>query len=107
MIEGLWTIEFVSDLGLAGKGVIVIKENQLLGGDAGYYYVGKYSLEGSEMTGEIDVIRFSESGVSVFGNVPQFTLHLIAEVTKDRLSGTATFKGQPTLAMKFKAEKKV
>ena len=40
MFDGLWTVEFSTENGEYGRGVIVIIKNRILGGDGGYYYVG-------------------------------------------------------------------
>lgn len=42
MIEALWSVEFMSNLQGAGAGVAVFETGRVLGGDAGYTYVGKY-----------------------------------------------------------------
>jgi hypothetical protein len=41
-MEGLWTIEFGSNAGMFGSGVVVLREGKIEGGDASYYYVGSY-----------------------------------------------------------------
>ena len=46
MIDGLWTAEFGSSTGEFGGGVVVLQNGQILGGDGGYFYVGKFDLAG-------------------------------------------------------------
>ncbi|MBW1649329.1 MAG: hypothetical protein JRJ44_01375 [Deltaproteobacteria bacterium] len=45
MYDGLWTVEFVATIHRYGNGVLVFNQNRLLGGDAGYYYSGKYNID--------------------------------------------------------------
>ena len=47
-MEGLWTIEFGSNSGVFGSGVVVLREGKIEGGDASYYYVGTYERPNSE-----------------------------------------------------------
>jgi len=47
-MEGLWTIEFGSNAGVFGSGVVVMREGRIEGGDASYYYVGTYENPSSE-----------------------------------------------------------
>jgi hypothetical protein len=41
-MQGLWTIEFGSNVGVYGSGVIVMRDGKIQGGDASYYYDGSY-----------------------------------------------------------------
>ena len=47
--DGLWTVQFRSSLGLFGAGVVVITGKRLIGGDPGYYYDGKFTLENGNL----------------------------------------------------------
>jgi hypothetical protein len=41
-MNGLWTVEFGSNAGLFGSGVIVMRDGRIEGGDDSYYYIGSY-----------------------------------------------------------------
>jgi hypothetical protein len=41
-VEGLWTVEFGSNTGIFGSGVVVLRQGRIEGGDASYFYVGTY-----------------------------------------------------------------
>ena len=41
-MEGLWTIEFGSNAGVFGSGVVVLRDGKIEGGDASYFYLGSY-----------------------------------------------------------------
>ena len=57
MVEGLWTIKFITNVNTWGSGVLVLtKEHRILGGDAGYYYIGTYNMEATKITGKIEII---------------------------------------------------
>jgi len=40
MFNGLWTVEFSSTINRYGRGVLIINDGRLLGGDDSYYYSG-------------------------------------------------------------------
>lgn len=42
MFNGLWTVDFISTINRYGKGVLVLSDGRLLGGDHGFYYSGTY-----------------------------------------------------------------
>jgi len=47
-MDGLWTIEFGSNAGVFGSGVIVMRAGKIEGGDASYYYIGSYEKPNPE-----------------------------------------------------------
>ena len=47
-MEGLWTIEFGSNSGVFGSGVVVLREGKIAGGDASYYYTGSYERKSDQ-----------------------------------------------------------
>ena len=91
MVDGLWTVEFSSSLGLAGKGVLVIEDNRLLGGDAGYYYHGTFNLEKGNFTGELTITRYDKTSISVFGNRDKFSFGFTGKLLQDDFEIKASF----------------
>ena len=82
-MEGLWTIEFGSNAGIFGSGVIVMRDGKIEGGDASHYYMGSYQRPNSEISypapfrAKIAVKPFLPGAESVFKTVNRdFTLNL-------------------------------
>jgi hypothetical protein len=65
-MNGLWTAEFGSSLGVFGGGVVIFRDGQLLGGDGGYFYVGNYTLEGNTVRATFKASPFIAGYQSVF-----------------------------------------
>lgn len=106
MIDGLWTVEFISTINRSGKGVAVFTKGRLLGGDEGYYYSGTYNVEGLRISGKVNVIRFDPQIISVFGNVDHFTLTFSGDFNDYHLSAAATLDDNPKYQIRFVAHKK-
>lgn len=107
MVEGLWTVEFISTMNLFGNGVLVLSNNRLLGGDAGYYYSGQYNINNGNISGEVKVTRYDEKSISVFGDTPQFSLVFRGKLVDDyNFDAIAEFKGNSNLKIKLKCKKK-
>ncbi|MCX5636993.1 MAG: hypothetical protein NTX52_04775 [Planctomycetota bacterium] len=83
MIDGLWTVEFSSSLGLSGNGVVVIKDKRLLGGDVGYYYHGTFDLIDGNFTGKLTITRYDRNIVSVFGDIDEFSFNFTGKFIAD------------------------
>ena len=107
MFDGLWVIEFNTDRGF-GSGVIFINGSQVLGGDSGYYYLGKIDITENTMTGEFNVVRFNKNSVSLFGDLDTFTLLLKdGTINETSFKANATIKGAQDLSIKISGKKKV
>lgn len=91
MIDGLWTVEFSSSIGLFGMGVVVIKDNRVLGGDEGYYYYGNCYLEDSNFHGELTVKRHNRNSISVFGDIEEFSFEFKGTLLQNEFNIAATY----------------
>lgn len=107
-VEGLWVVHFSSNLEMFGNGVLILEpDKRLLGGDIGYYYTGKYERTGSNMTAELDVIRYEPSCISVFGNLGNFHLNLKGQFSEKEFTAEGSIPSIPGLKLNVKGEKKV
>jgi hypothetical protein len=60
MLSGIYTAEFLSNQSLMGRGVAIFTENAIHGGDAAFYYKGKYRRDGeNRISAEVQVIDYS------------------------------------------------
>lgn len=107
MIDGLWTIEFISTISRAGAGVIVLRDNRLLGGDNGYYYTGQYNLTNCSINGSVDITRFNPLIISVFGDIDHLSLTFKGKLSvDDTIEGTANREGMPEMRIQIRCKKK-
>ncbi len=106
MIDGLWTVEFISTINRSGKGVLVLNNGRLLGGDEGYYYSGTYQVTGAKIQGKVNVIRFDPNNLSVFGDIDHFTLSFSGDISDYHLTAAATITDNPKFQIRVVAHKK-
>ena len=104
-LDGLWIVEFESTIGMFGKGVMVLNGDRILGGDVGYYYSGKCTIQGGKIKAEVDVIRFDADSVSIFGDIESFTLVLDGTITGVDFQARATSDSSPNIEMVVKGNK--
>lgn len=107
MYDGLWTIEFISMINRYGRGVLVINQDRLLGGDAGYYYVGTCKISGNKIDGTVDVIQYDLNSASVLGNIDHFELTISGELkTENRLEAKGMIPSMPGVQIRIIGTKK-
>jgi hypothetical protein len=81
MLEALWSIEFGSNYGFLGAGVVIFETGRIFGGDAQYYYTGTYDISDGKINAQVNVTRYSEHGVSVFGTTEtEFRLNITGQI---------------------------
>ena len=71
--EGLWLVEFSTQIG-QGTGVVVLTKGKILGGDSNYYYTGDYVLNGTIVRGTLTTTHYNGPPTSVFGPSRSVTL---------------------------------
>ncbi|GBD98206.1 hypothetical protein BMS3Abin07_00214 [bacterium BMS3Abin07] len=95
MFDGLWIIEFESVIQSYGKGVVVLNNGRLLGGDDSYYYSGTYRAEDNKFEGTATIIKHNPHGISVFGNIGHFELTFTGEIDEYRFSAVGHIINNP------------
>jgi len=108
MTSGIFSAAFTSNLQIGGCGVAIFADNTIHGGDASHYYRGKYRFdENNQISGTIDVVKYSNLQHSIFGPLTPFRLILSGLIiTNDRafeLSGHV--EGQPQLQIRIALNK--
>lgn len=95
MFNGLWTVEFISTIKRYGKGVLIVNDNRLLGGDDGYYYSGTCNITGNNIQATINVVKYDQNSISVFGNIDHFQLTLNGEINEYQFKAIGTIANDP------------
>ena len=81
-VEGLWVAEF-STSGGHGNGVATLFGGRVFGGDASYYYSGRYREEGQTLRAELEIVHYAGPLNMVFGQLRRATLLLEGAVGGD------------------------
>jgi hypothetical protein len=80
MLEALWSIEFVSNLGIYGAGVIIFETGRVFGGDSQYFYVGTCEVKHDNLEAEINVTHYHGQPFSIFGPLKKFKAKLTGKL---------------------------
>jgi T3SS negative regulator,GrlR len=107
-VEGFWTAEFGSSVGIFGGGVAFLQDGKVLGGDNAYFYVGGYELHELAFKATIEINPFIQGVASVFNTVGQkFTLDLVGSLeSQDRIVAQGQRRGMPGVTFGVKLTKR-
>ncbi|MBW1616158.1 MAG: hypothetical protein JRJ49_06415 [Deltaproteobacteria bacterium] len=107
MYDGLWTVEFISTIQRYGNGVLVLNQNRLFGGDAGYYYSGKYDINDKKIEGDIHITRYDRNSVSVLGSISDFVLKMSGNIIdENRFEAIGEIDNNPKACIQIIGTKK-
>ena len=106
MISGIFSATFVSNLNLRGSGVAIFSGNTIHGGDAAFYYRGKYRLaEGNRISGTIEVFQYAPTSGSVVGTFERFRLKLNGVVKHEGFELSGPVEDHPDRLISIKLKK--
>lgn len=103
-LEALWTVSFASSDGSAsnvGGGVVIFETNRIFGGDAGYYYLGNFTITNGVLEGNVQIVKHGSED-SIFGSGDKFEFTLSGKYEEGMsefiLEGmTTSANGKPTV----------
>jgi hypothetical protein len=91
MKPGIYHVTFASFLQQdQSDGLAVVKDNAINGGDLGYIYRGSFKVTGTKIAATLNIRRWNQYAVSIFGNIATFDLEIEGQVSSDLTS----FSGQ-------------
>lgn len=95
-MEGVWTIHFVGVNGF-GTGVVTLINGNVLGGDQGYLYIGKYSELNDAFKAQVKVTKYATGVTNVMGldtfDLEIHGLEMLAAGAPTKLHITGTIPG--------------
>jgi hypothetical protein len=97
MLEGLWTIEFVSNVETYGAGVVVFESGRILGGDSSYNYLGTFRVKNEIVEADVEGTHHSGQAHSIFGFRPKFKLKLSGKPQVPLMELKAHFVDNPLM----------
>ena len=68
MIEAMWTVSFSTPQGTFGSGVAVFETGRIFGGDSMYFYLGSYTVSGSDVMGKALVQHYGDRSPTFSGS---------------------------------------
>ena len=87
-MDGVWTGELYGPFGWENRGVFVLENGRIIGGDNRQYTMGVFKLSGSDFEAELKVHYYGPPRTVFGASDEQFTTVLSGELKGDVVSGT-------------------
>jgi hypothetical protein len=105
MLDALWSVEFRSST-QTGAGVVVLNQGRILGGDAQYFYVGSYRLEGAIAKATFTIQHYAGAAHTVFGNAQQLVIEVSGKPAQDSFELRGHVLGAPKATLTVRLQRR-
>ena len=106
-IEGIWTGEVYSAFGWENRGVFMLENGRIIGGDNRQYSVGTYNLSDNDMRAEL-LVHYYGPPRTVFGEAKEkFTTEIVGTWKSGEIDGTIRRPDKPQFDLQIRLTKRM
>jgi len=106
-LEGIWTSEVYGPFGWENRGVFMLENGRVLGGDNRQYTMGTYKLSGDDIEAELTVHYYGPPR-TVFGEAKeQFTTNLVGKLKDGIINGNISQHDKPNYDLQMRLTKRM
>ena len=106
-IDGIWTGEVYGPFGWENRGVFVLENGRIIGGDNRQYSTGTYSVSGDRVTAELKVHYYGPPR-TVFGEKSEeFTINLDGTVQEGVFDGTVNRDDKAQFELQYRLTRRI
>jgi hypothetical protein len=106
-LDGIWTGEVYGPFGWENRGVFLLENGRIVGGDNRQYSVGTYSESGDEVTAELKTHYYGPPR-TVFGeNREEFTTKIVGTRKNHEIDGTISRPDKPQFDLQMRLTKRL
>jgi len=106
-IEGIWTGEVYGPFGWENRGVFLLENGRIVGGDNRQYSIGTYTQDGDNLTAEL-MVHYYGPPRTVFGEAKEeFTTVITGTREDDEIIGTICRADKPQFDLQMRLTKRL
>jgi hypothetical protein len=107
-INGIWTTEVYGPFGWDNRGVFVLEEGRIIGGDNRQYTVGLYTLSTKKRFKAELMIHYYGPPRTIFGEArEEFATKITGKLKKDQIEGTVSRPDKPQFDLQIRMTKRM
>ena len=101
-IDGIWTTEVYGAFGWENRGVYLLENGRMIGGDNRQYSMGTYSVSGDQVTAELKVHYYGPPRTMFGEEREEYTIKLDGKLEDDAVEGTVYRLDKPQLELQYR-----
>jgi hypothetical protein len=106
-IDGIWTGEVYGAFGWENRGVFLLENGRIVGGDNRQYSIGTYSQSGDEVKAEL-MVHYYGPPRAVFGEAKEeFTTVIVGTRKEGEINGTVRRPDKPQFDLQIRLTKRL
>jgi hypothetical protein len=106
-IEGIWTGEVYGPFGWDNRGIFVLENGRIIGGDSRQYSMGSYRVSGENVEGTL-LIHYYGPPRTLFGEArEEFTAEVKGVREGDEINATISRVDKPMYDLRFRLTKRM
>ena len=106
-IEGIWTGEVYGPFGWENRGVFLLEDGRIVGGDNRQYSLGTYSQSGAEVKAEL-LVHYYGPPRTVFGEAEEkFTTEIRGTCKNGEIDGTIRRPDKPQFDLQIRLTRRL
>ena len=105
-IDGIWTGEVYGPFGWENRGIFVLENGRIIGGDNRQFTTGSYRVSDDKIEAEFRIHYYGPPR-TVFGEKKEeFSVHMKGTVHEDSIEGTVSRRGKANLDLQYRLTKR-
>lgn len=106
-MDGIWTSEVYGPFGWENRGVFLLENGRIVGGDNRQYSIGTYRQDGDDLTAEL-LTHYYGPPRTVFGETKEeFTTVITGTRKNGEINGTITRADKPQFDLQIRLTKRL
>lgn len=106
-IDGIWTGEVYGPFGWENRGIFLLENGRIVGGDNRQYSLGTYSVSGDDVKAEIRIHYYGPPR-TVFGEAKEeFTTVIVGTLKEDEINGTIQRPDKPQYDLQIRMTRRL
>lgn len=106
-VDGVWTLEVYGPFGWDNRGVFIMDDGRILGGDNRQYTAGSYELSGNRFVATLSVHYYGPPRTN-FGEMrEEFDSTLVGDLNDSIIEGTIGRRDRPQFDLQIRLTKRM
>jgi len=105
-INGIWTGEVYGPFGWENRGIFVLENGRIIGGDNRQYTTGSYSVSGDKIEAEFRIHYYGPPRTAFGEKNEEFSVMMKGTVQENTIEGTVSRRDKANLDLQYRLSRR-